>query len=190
MVNIHEVSQAWVAEYFLELPYTEGVGWGYGNRDGYKCMYGVLLRDGDPVGRFTVTAIREAESYVIINDRNMPDRGPELRHYNTGLLGSESNPPDTVRQGECPPPTEVYEESTLPGQFPVIDYLGPNGELLERRDYRRLDNADLDPRLKFRLHHADELRATVIAYWENIPFAVVYYDAPYGTGVTMSAFVP
>jgi hypothetical protein len=188
MVNVHEVGQAWVAEYYLNLPYTDDVGWGYGNRDGYKCMYGILLWDDDPVGRFRVAAVPEAQSYTIINDRKMPDRGPLLRHYDTGLLGSESNPPDTVRQGECPPPDLAYEPSTLPGQLPVIDYLGPNGELLERRDYQKL--VDLDPRLKFRLHSATSQVVTVVAYWENVPFAVVYYDSPYGGGVTMDAFVP
>jgi hypothetical protein len=191
MVNVHEVGQAWVAEYYLDLPYTDGVGWAYGNRDGYKCMYGPLLWNGIPVGRFRVAAVPEAESYVIINDRYMPDRGPLLRHYDTGLLGSESEPPDTVLQGECPPPDLAYEPSAAPGQLPVIDYLGPNGELLERRDYRKLDDdGPLDSRLKFRLVSSSAQVVIVVAYWENQPFAVVYYDAPYGGGVTMNGFVP
>lgn len=184
MVNVAGVGQAWVAPYYLNLPYTPNTGWGYGNRDGYKCMYGILLWNDEPVGRFTVTAIPEAQSYTIINDRYMPDRGPLLRHYDTGLL----DPPDGVRQGECPPPDLPYEPSTLPGQRPVVDYIGPNGQLLERRDYRKVDIQD--SRLKFRLHSATAARVTVVAYWEDQPFVVVYYDAPYGGGVTMNGYVP
>lgn len=195
MVNIHEVGLAWRAPYYLTLPYTDGVGWGYGNRDGYRCMYGILLWDDDPVGKFWITAIQDAQSYVIVNDKGMPDKGPQLRHFGTGLLGSQSTPPDEVRQGECPPPfADVdYEPFTGPGQLPVIDYIGPNGELLERRDYRKLDDeAPLPAELKFRLFSVTPTLVTVVAYWNNLPIAPIYYEAPaaWNSGVTMNAFVP
>lgn len=188
MVNINSVTQAWVAPYYLNLPYTPDTGWGYGNRDGYRCFYAILLFGDDPVGRVLLTAISEAQSYIVINDRYMPDKGPLLRHYDTGLL----DPPDNVRQGECPPPDDDidYEPFTGPGEFPVIDYIGPEGQLLERRDYRKL--VDLDPRLKFRLFSVSPERVTVVAYWENLPIAPIYYDAPveWDSGVTMNGFVP
>jgi hypothetical protein len=184
-VNVHQVGRAWTAPYFYNLPYTPDTGWADGNRDGYKCAYGILLWDGEPVGRVTFTRVAGAAAYTIINDQGMPDRGDTLRHYDTGSLF-----PRPVTQGECPPPDDDvdYVPSTLPGQLPVIDYLGPNGELLERRDYRKI--VIEDPRLKFRLVSVSAERVTVVAYWENNPFVVVYYDAPYGTGVTMNGFVP
>lgn len=198
MVNIQGVGNAWVAPYHLDL--GNGFGWGYGNRDGYRCQYGTLV-EGDaltsqsPVGRFTVTRIDGAAAYVLINDRDMPDRGPLLRHFGTGLL----DPPSGVQQGECPPPDANvnYEPFTGPGQLPVVDYVGPNGEIFERRDYRTIDNDD--PRLKFRLLSVTPQRVTVVAYWENLPIVVIYYDAPalfdgaapsWADDVHMQAFVP
>lgn len=188
MVNIQGEGNAWVAPYHLDL--GNGIGWGYGNRDGYRCMYGILV-EGDaltsqsPVGRFTVTRIDGAAAYVLINDRDMPDRGPLLRHFGNGLL----DPPDGVRQGECPPPDANvnYEPFTGPGQLPVVDYVGPGGQILERRDYRTVANND--PRLKFRLFSETDQKVTVVAYWENLPIVVVYYEAPWGD-VRMEAFIP
>lgn len=186
MVSIQDEGLAWAAPYYLDL--GNGFGWGYGNRDGYKCQYGILvagdaLTSQNPMGRFRVARIAEAESYVLINDRYMPDRGPLLRHYDTGLL----DPPDGVQQGECPPPDASYEPYFGPGERPVIDYLR-NGQILERRDYRNV--VIQDPRLKFRLISETDQEVVVMSYWDNLPIAPIYYDAPFGGGVTMNAFVP
>lgn len=186
-VNVLGVGRAWLAKYFYTLPYTPNTGWADGNRDGYKCAYGILMWNDQPVGRVTFSRVSGAATYTIINDQGMPDRGDTLRHYDTGSLF-----PQPVTQGECPPPIEAYEPSLEPGQLPVIDYIGPGGELLERRDYRNVGITDpiSDGRLKFRLTSVSAERATVVAYWENNPFVVIYYDAPYGADVTMNGFVP
>lgn len=191
-VTVDGEGAIWTAPYYRTLPYSPNTGWFDGNRDGYKCAFGILgwnlntaSKLDDPAGRFTFTRINGV-AYARVNDRRMPDSGPTLRHYATGLLT-----PAPVTQGECPPPTETYTPNTEPGQLPVIDYLGPQGQLLERRDYRKLDDdGPLPAELKFRLHSIDPLRVTVIAYWENNPIVVVYYDAPFNNGVTMAAFVP
>lgn len=192
-VTVDGVGPIWSAPYFRSLPYSPFTGWFDGNRDGYHCGFGIFgwnlntpsLLD-DPAGRVTFTRI-DGVAYARINDRRMPENGDTNRHWATGLMT-----PRPVRQGECPPPTETYEPNTDPGQLPVVDYVNAlTGELLERRDYRKLDDdGPLDPRLKFRLQSVDPERVTVIAYWENLPIVVIYYDAPFNSGVAMSAFVP
>lgn len=156
----------WEADYYRTLPYTANTGWSDGNRSGYRGAYMFLMWNDVPVGRTTFHRVEGAD-YAIVNDRNMIEH---YRHYD-GTLGTPQNP---VPEQSTPFPTEPYVPDTGPDQRPVIGFLSAADEILEVRNY---ENIVAGGGIKFRQVNATEQRVTVIAYKDNNPALVVYYDS-------------
>ena len=163
------LSNAATGESWWDAPYdrtlSEGVGWTDGDRAGYKCAYGFLLRNGQVVGRFTFTRIPEAASYTRVNDRYMAEGS---RHYETGRVGTRRNP---VLQSECPAPTETYTPFAG-SQLPTIAFT-ENGVTLEIRNYKTLVT---HPDVTFQQISKTDRRIVVVAYVQGLPVIAIYYD--------------
>jgi len=181
IVRVDGEGLLWRAPYFRTL--TSGAGWADGNRDGYDCLYGILLdAAGNPIGRFLFKRVDAAAAYVKILDEGMPENGPTNRHYDTGLLT-----PAPVRQGECKPLHQDVPYTPLAGsgELPVVDYL-TDGTLLERRSYLDVDSDHVGGRLLFQVESASLERVVVVAYWDSLPVVAVYYEAMADTVMAVS----
>jgi hypothetical protein len=165
----------WEADYDRTL--SAGVGWTDGDRAGYKCAYGFLLRNGQVVGRFTFTRIPEAEGYARVNDKYMVEGA---RHWATGALSSRRNP---VLQSECPAPTETYEPFAG-NELPTIQFR-QGTTVLETRSYPLVDAGE---GVTFQQTFKDSKNVTVVAYEDGLPTIVIYYRS-FGS-VTLSSDLP
>ena len=181
LTNADNGDQWWYAPYHVFLP--SGAGWIAGDRIGYGAVYGFIVDEGKIVGRVTFAKIRGA-AYAKVNDRAMP----EGERYFDGQPGGggqlySSRFVDHVVSHE-------YTENLEPDSNPRVVYLN-GGRTIEVRDYANVER--LSPNLKFRLDQfittpfmTDDgegrsirvnQRATVVAYADNLPVVVVYYDA-------------
>lgn len=169
----------WNATYKRTLPYAPNTGWVDGDRCGYTAMYAFLQRNGVLVGRVTFIRIPGASAYAVVNDKYMDEAE---RWYN----GDPAEEPGTGQDNElkdCPPPNAAYEPYTGPSELPTILYVD-NGQTIEVRDYKATVNG---PAIKFRQVESTDTRITVLAYENNLPVIVVYYEAPFGNGVVMES---
>lgn len=165
--NADNADRWWNATYHRELPYTPNTGWADGERAGYKCAYMFLLWDGVPVGRTTFTRV-DGANYAMINDNGMLE---SQRHFDGSL------PPPPVQQAECPPPTQAYEPNTDPDERPIIGFIGPNDQILEIRNYTNTVIITPGVNLRFKVAENTPNRVTVVAYIDDLPAIVVYYDS-------------
>jgi hypothetical protein len=164
LYNVATGDHWWDAPYIRTLSST--VGWTDGDRAGYKCAYGFLLRSGQVVGRFTFTRIPEAAAYAGVNDKYMVEGS---RHYATGKVGTRRNP---VLQSECPAPTESYA-SFNGSQLPTIRFMD-GSTVLETRSYPSLE---VHPDVTFRQISKTDRRIVLVAYLKGVPAIAIYYDA-------------
>jgi hypothetical protein len=158
----------WDARYDRQLPYTPNVGWVDGDRLGYRCAWMFLDHGGQMVGRVTFARIPDA-TYAAVNDRSMNEGS---RYFDGTLAPSGTQQTTHVSFGE-----EIvdvkYEEFAGDDQRPTIKFVS-GGDLLEVRDYKktRVENG-----IKFRQVSASGSRVTVVAYENNLPVVVIYYDS-------------
>lgn len=167
--------QWWNADYDRSL--SAGVGWTDGDRAGYKCAYGFLLRNGQVVGRFTFTRIPAAAGYARVNDKYMLEG---QRHYATGTLSSRRNP---VLQSECPAPAESYTPFAG-SQLPTVRFM-QGSTVLEIRNY---PNLDVHEDVTFQQISKTNKRVVIVAYLNGLPAIAIYYDA--FSNVTMTSDLP
>ena len=159
----------WRAPYLRALAYTPNTGWTDGDRIGYGCAYMFLERDGRIVGRVSFVQV-PGTTYVKVNDRYMEEG---VRFFDGSLTNAGTTQAyhvsfcDTIVDQD-------YVEFTGPDQRPTIRYLGSDGALLEVRDYKP---TAAGPGIKFRQVAATANRVTVVAYENNLPVIVVYYDS-------------
>ena len=156
---------SWTADYLRDLP--SGAGWTDGDRVGYKCAYAFLMNNGVPVGRVTFTRVVAAASYVKINDYQMVEGA---RHYD----GTPANLGGGPQLNECPAPSQTYTAYAGPDQRPTITYEAGGCTVLETRSY---PNIVAGTGIKFQQVESSDSRVTVVAYKNNLPIVVVYYDA-------------
>lgn len=208
----------WSAPYFFDLPYTDGYGWGAGNRLAYRCAHGFLIRGGTKIntgnndqqdliggalkGRFAVVRTlleqtsTEGDAYIRVNDTYMADnaRSFDGTYYgNYGDGSSDQVEPLSVCDQIL---THEYGTYTGPDQRPVIifkDDVNPDPNVIdmdtvERRDYR---NTQAGAGVKFVLLDGDGSDGVVAVGAvgpDNKIGVVVYY---YGlNGGTVSAILP
>ena len=156
----------WDAPYYRGLPYAASTGWTDGDRSGYRCFYAFLLNQGQVVGRVTFTRVPEADSYASINDRYMEEG---VRYYNGSLAPADA----PTELGDCPTPSTAYQPATGSDQRPTITYtLGQT--LLEVRNYKK---TVVGAGITFRQVESTDSRITVVAYKDNLPVIVIYYDS-------------
>lgn len=159
----------WNTTYKRTLPYTANTGWVDGDRCGYTALYAFLHRNGILVGRVTFTRIPGASAYAVVNDKYMDEAE---RWYN----GDPAEEPGIGQDNElkdCPDPAIAYEPYTGPSELPTILYVD-NGQTIEVRDYKATVSG---PGIKFRQTESTDTRITVVAYENNLPVIVVYYDS-------------
>ena len=156
----------WDAPYFRNLSFAPSTGWTDGDRSGYRCFYAFLLNQGQVVGRVTFTRVEEAASYASISDRYMSEG---VRYYDGSLA-----PEGASRElGDCPAPSTAYASATGSDQRPTVTYtLG--GTVLEVRNYK---NTVVGAGITFRQVESTDTRVTVVAYKDNLPAIVIYYDS-------------
>lgn len=157
----------WDAPYFRDLPFTTGAGWTDGDRAGYRCMYAFLLYQGEVVGRVTFTRVPAADSYAAVKDKFMV----EGERYYDGTLAPENAPKEL---GECPWPVADYAPATGSDQRPTITYSTTSGSVLEVRNYK---NTVALNGITFRQVESTPQRVTVVAYKDNLPAIVIYYES-------------
>jgi hypothetical protein len=157
----------WDADYFRNLPYSPSTGWTDGDRAGYRCFYSFLLLDNQVVGRVTFTRVEEAASYAMVNDRYMEEG---IRFYD-GTLAPANGPREL---GECPDPTQAYSPSNGSDQRPTITYSTTGGALLEVRNYKKTVALN---GITFQQVESTDQRVTVVAYKDNLPAIVIYYES-------------
>ncbi|HEU4915153.1 MAG TPA: hypothetical protein VFV13_01145 [Acidimicrobiia bacterium] len=186
----------WRAPYLFELPYAAGFGWGAGDRIAYGCVYGFLIQDGarenlggnnwdlaggNIYGRFlAVLTVPDDGAYLRVNDAYMV----EGRRFFDGSPGDGRD--QLYSSGFCADRvSQDYKKYTGAGERPVIKYHTPSGEVAEVRDYRTV-KAGVG--VKFRLVDGDgsDGRVAVVAYKNDLPGVVVYYDALNGGSVSAS----
>jgi hypothetical protein len=187
----------WRAPYLFTLPYAPGFGWGAGDRISYGCIYGFLIHGGSLVnlssknnwdleggtiyGRFTAAlTVSGSGSYLRVNDGYMV----EGRRFFDGSPGDGRD--QLYSSGFCSTlVSEGYESYAGPDERPVIKFHTPSGEVAEIRDYRTTNAGD---GIKFRLVDGDgsDGRVAVVAYKDDLPGVVVYYDALGGGSVSAS----
>lgn len=156
----------WNAPYYRSLPFASNTGWTDGDRSGYRCFYAFLLNEGQVVGRVTFTRVPEAGSYASISDKYMVEGE---RYYN-GTLAPANAPKEL---GECPEPMTAYTPATGSDQRPIITYtLG--GTLLEVRNYTK---TVVGEGITYRQVESTDSRITVVAYKDNLPAIVIYYES-------------
>jgi hypothetical protein len=156
----------WDANYFRSLTYAPSTGWTDGDRSGYRCFYAFLMNQGQAVGRVTFTRVPGADSYAMVNDKYMQEG---VRYYD-GTLAPAGAPNEL---GECPTPMADYTPFTGPGQKPTVTYT-LNGQLLEVRNYKTLAT---NTGLTFQQVASTDDQVTVVAYFNNLPVIVVYYES-------------
>lgn len=152
----------WIAPYQRAL--SPGVGWTDGDRDGYRCAYGFLLRNGVPIIRFTFIRIPDAATYAAVKDFNMV----EGSRYYDGSVAPLGSPKEL---GDCPQSTQGYEPSTG-DQRPTIR-MRRGTTVLETRDYKTLE---LLPGVTFQQVERTNKRIAVVAYFNTLPIYAIYYD--------------
>lgn len=158
----------WNATYLRNLPYAPNTGWVDGDRCGYDAMYAFLLRDGELKGRVSFIAVPGALSYAVVNDKFMLEA---IRWYDGSLAPPHG--PGQFEIGDCPEVLAAYEPYLGPGELPTITYTD-NGQIIEVRDYK----ATLaGPTIKFQVTAADDQTIAVVAYENNLPVIVVYYQS-------------
>ena len=166
----------WDAYYFRSLPFASSTGWTDGDRSGYRCFYSFLMNQGQVVGRVTFTRVEDAAGYASVNDKYML----EGQRYYDGTVA----PPGAGKElGECPAPVQDYTPFTGPGQKPTITYSTTGGQLLEVRNYKPLVTG---AGITFQQIESTDQRVTVVAYFNNLPVIVVYYDSMVSTVVMNS----
>lgn len=165
----------WNASYARNLP--SGAGWTDGDRAGYKCAYGFLMYQGQPVGRFTFTTIAGAASYAKVNDKYMQEGA---RYYNGTVAVGQGN-----ELGQCPPASEAYTPFSGPTQLPTVKFQTTSGTVLETRNYKTLKLNF--PGLTFQQVSKTATRVTVVAYIDGLPAIAIYYDALPGSNVVMTS---
>jgi hypothetical protein len=157
----------WDANYFRSLPYSPSTGWTDGDRAGYRCFYAFLLQNNQVVGRVTFTTVEAATSYAMVNDKYMEEG---VRYYDGSLA-----PPNGPRElGQCPEPTQDYTAGTGSDQRPTITYSTTGGALLEVRNYKPLA---VGAGITFQQTESTDQRVTVVAYKDNLPVIVIYYES-------------
>jgi len=156
----------WDADYFRTLPFTSATGWTDGDRSGYRCLYGFLTWRGRIAGRVTFTRVPGA-TYAVINDEEMVEGA---RMYD----GSLPLPGSSRELGDCPAPDQAYEPYLGLDERPVVTYETNRRRLLELRDYRQTIAGSA---IKFRLAESTPQRVTVVAYFNDQPAIVIYYDS-------------
>jgi hypothetical protein len=167
--NLDTGADWWRAPYVRELSYTPNTGWLDGDRIGYGCAYMFLQRDGRIVGRVSFVQV-PGTTYVKVNDRYM-DEG--VRFFDGSLTSAGTRQAyhvsfcDTIVD-------QAYEEFTGPDERPTIRYIGTDGALLEVRDYK---TTVAGQGVKFRQVLATPNRVTVVAYENDLPVIVVYYES-------------
>ena len=166
----------WDANYFRNLPFATSTGWTDGDRSGYRCFYAFLMNQGQVVGRVTFTRVPDADAYASVSDKYML----EGQRYYDGTLAPSSAPKEL---GQCPAPVQDYTPFTGPGQKPTITYSTTGGQLLEVRNYKALVTG---PGVTFQQIESTDQRVTVVAYVDNLPVIVVYYDSMVSTVVMNS----
>lgn len=171
--GLDPVRQWWDAVYQRSLP--SGAGWRDGDRVGYACAWMFLEYEGEWVGRTTFVKVPGA-TYAKVNDRGMVEG-------QITFDGRKVDVKQTAKVGFCKTlVSQDYVAYTGPDERPVIQFWTPgNPEPLETRDYR---NTVVGNGIKFRLFSATSQRVTVVAYENNLPVIVVYYDA-LGEGATV-----
>lgn len=194
-------SEWWRAPYFFDLPYADGFGWAAGDRVAYCLSFGFLVEGGtvthmnpdrtydwdivgeDAIyGRFAVrNTVLGSDAYLRINDHGMVE-GRRL------FDGSPGDQDDNDSAGDCERlvPSIEYTNFTGPGETPMIVFYNPAGEVIEIRDYAKTNLGDVS--IKF--HAVDAVggvngRVGVAAYKNDVPGAVVYYDALNGGRVEL-----
>lgn len=175
-VTIGTTVQGWTAPYKRVLPFTPNTGWTDGDRVGYKCLYGFLMWNGEPVGRVTFTRIPEAGSYAMVNDRYMV----EGSRYYDGTVNTNRN---LSQLNDCPPPSEAYSAPSI-SERPIIKFTATTGELLEVRSYV---NTQPGPDVTFETVKVTPERVTVVASANGQPFVAIYYDSMDTSKVVMSS---
>ncbi len=168
------------------LPYVADSRWIEGDRIAYRCAYGFLTRNGEVIGRFTFV---RASGYSFINDRYMQEG---LRFWDGSSqngTGNSKSRAQAYNHNWCDTIlSQEYVPDTRPGQLPrVVFWQG--GEVVEIRDYRTVSAAS---GIKFRVTDVTgpftsddgggrsvqvSNRVTVVAYENDLPVVVVYYDA-------------
>lgn len=157
----------WDADYFRNLPYTASTGWTDGDRSGYKCFYAFLEYQGAIVGRVTFTRVEEAASYASIGDEHMKEGA---RYYD----GTPAGPNDSRELGDCPPPTQAYAASNGVDERPTVTYNLTSGAVLEIRNYKKTVALN---GITFQQVESTDQRVTIVAYKDNLPAIVVYYES-------------
>jgi hypothetical protein len=158
----------WDAKYERTLPYTPGVGWVDGDRLGYRCAWMFLEHAGTIVGRVTFVRIPDA-TYALVSDRYMTEG---VRYFDGTLAPSGTQ--QTVHVSFSNDIVDqAYEPFTGADQRPTIKFVS-GGDLLEVRDYKK---TIVENGIKFRQVSASGSRVTVVAYENDLPVIVVYYDS-------------
>lgn len=153
----------WVAPYLRTL--SPGVGWTDGDRDGYRCAYGFLLRNGQPVGRFTFIRIPQAATYAAVKDAYMV----EGERYYDGTVAAVDAPKEL---GDCPQSTVAYEPFTGDVR-PTIRFRQGSRVILETRDYKATEALS---GVTFQQVARSNKWITVVAYYDTLPIYAIYYD--------------
>ena len=153
----------WVAPY--ERTLSHGVGWTDGDRDGYRCAYGHLLRNGVPIGRFTFVAIPGAATYASVKDRYMV----EGSRYYDGTVAAADAPKEL---NDCPQTSQSYEPFTG-DKRPTIRFRQGSSVTLETRDYKTTEAL---PGVTFQQVSRTNKQIVVVAYYQTLPIYAVYYD--------------
>ena len=154
----------WVAPY--ERTLSPGVGWTDGDRDGYRCAYGFLMRNGVAIGRFTAVAIPGAATYASVKDRYMV----EGERYYDGTLAAADAPKEL---NDCPQASQSYEPF-FGDERPTIHFRQGSRVILETRDYDNLQ--ELLPGVTFQQVERTNKGIDVVAYYETLPIFGFYYD--------------
>jgi len=158
----------WDAAYRRSLSYTPGVGWVDGDRLGYRCAWMFLERDGKIVGRATFVRIPDA-TYALVSDRYMTEG---VRYFDGTVAPSGTQQTVHVSFSENIV-DQAYEAFTGADQRPTIKFVA-GGDVLEVRDYKK---TVVENGIKFRQVSASDSRITVVAYENDLPVIVVYYDS-------------
>lgn len=153
----------WVAPY--ERTLSPGVGWTDGDRMGYRCAYGHLLRNGQPVGRFTFVAIPDAATYASVKDRYM-DEG--ARFYD----GTVNPNPEIKELRDCPQTSQSYEPFTG-DERPTIRFRQGSSVTLETRNYKTTEALS---GVTFQQVSRTNKQIVVVAYFNTLPIYAIYYD--------------
>lgn len=153
----------WIAPYDRTI--SPGVGWTDGDRKGYRCAYGFLMRNGVAVGRFTFVAIPDAATYAAVKDNGMVEGS---RFYD----GTVAPPGSPKELRDCPEAVGSY--APFDGdERPTIRFRRGT-TTLETRSYVNLQ--ELLPGVTFQQVSRTNKRIGVVAYFDGLPIYEIYYD--------------